>query len=272
MNKYKYTMIKNDDNDENSVMEDNYETNSSKQLNCTGSCAKSIFLYIILIFAFALILFLSIKGIMYLSQTERGRRYIDRCKKDNYCVSKFPDFYIDNEKVKEYDEFKVSFDSVLRRPYYTIYKLETTSVRCKTKFFADPELNTFDESVISSGKYDKGHLVPAIDISDSCETFTMANVAPQVACYNRGIWNTIEKYIRSNYIGMYVLTAAEYNVNAYDVINDVKLYVPIGFYKVVMNKEKIVWSIYLRHDTGLCYNKFTDVGDFDKLPDFIQLI
>ena len=48
--------------------------------------------------------------------------------------------------------------------------------------------------------YDKGHLVPAGDSTVSkevmSESFSMANMVPQVPAHNRGIWNHLENLVR----------------------------------------------------------------------------
>ena len=51
--------------------------------------------------------------------------------------------------------------------------------------------------------FDRGHLVPAADIPHDApqkamdETFLMTNISPQIPAFNRGIWASFEKYVRS---------------------------------------------------------------------------
>ena len=65
---------------------------------------------------------------------------------------------------------------------------------------------------VKSG-YDRGHLVPAADITtnsrDLAETFLLSNCSPQNIGFNRGYWASLEKKIRSltnSYSDVYILT------------------------------------------------------------------
>lgn len=69
----------------------------------------------------------------------------------------------------------MSFNSTLRLPNYTQYKLKTRSERCVINFKEDIGLRTLKwDDIGAYFGYDKGHLVHAIDVMDSCSTFTMA--------------------------------------------------------------------------------------------------
>ena len=52
---------------------------------------------------------------------------------------------------------------------------------------------------VKSG-YDRGHLCPAGDMTQSVEamseTFYMSNMSPQVPGFNRGIWKSLEEQVR----------------------------------------------------------------------------
>lgn len=192
---------------------------------------------------------------------------------DNRNVSLILDIH--NEKIKDEQYFKISFNSTIRLPNYTLYNLNTKSDRCNTRFKEDKELGTLGEKDIYKDLgYDKGHLVPAVDVFDSCSTFTMANVVPQIPCFNRGIWKNLEEYIRENYMGNQIITVPEYNLNKFVINkNNVKIYVPSGFYKIIYKpgNNKIIYKIYLEHTSNVCGRDFDKVGNFEKLPYFIKL-
>ncbi|KAJ3145512.1 nuclease, partial [Irineochytrium annulatum] len=48
--------------------------------------------------------------------------------------------------------------------------------------------------------YDRGHMVPAADVISSQlavdETFLMSNISPQTPAFNRGIWASMERFVR----------------------------------------------------------------------------
>ena len=61
--------------------------------------------------------------------------------------------------------------------------------------------------------FDRGHLVPAGDMklnrTSMSETFYMSNMSPQVAGFNRGVWNRIENIVRKwtkTYDELFVVT------------------------------------------------------------------
>lgn len=181
---------------------------------------------------------------------------------------------IEGEKIKNLQYFRISFNATLRLPNYTLYNLNAKSSRCSTFFKQDTELKSLTPSDITPELgYDKGHLVPAVDVLDSCSTFTMANVVPQIPCFNQRIWNTLESYIRYNYMNKDIITVPEYNLNNF-VKNKygTKIYIPIGFYKIIYDPiyTKIIYNIYLKHSMDICKQDFKKVGDFIKLPFFIN--
>lgn len=178
---------------------------------------------------------------------------------------------INGEKIKQYKYYTVSFNSSIQLPNYTLYNLNTVVKRCqRSDWSRDNDLNTRMPDSFGDWEYDRGHLVPAIDVKDTCSTFMMSNAIPQFLCFNRIIWFNLEKYIRNNFMNHDVLTVPEYNNNKYIYDNyDKKLLIPTGFYKIIMLNNKIVWNIYIEHNTNVCYQDFNVVGNKKKLPYFI---
>ena len=117
-------------------------------------------------------------------------------------------------------------------------------------------------------------MIPKADIIDTSINI-MENICPQYQSYNRGIWNKLEKFIRKNYFFQYILTAPEYNLNKYILINNTKIYVPIGFYKIVFDSNKrILYNIYIPHLYKHEYKKlnFCNISNYYKMPYFIDII
>ena len=176
---------------------------------------------------------------------------------------------IEHELKKQFKYYQVSFNKTLNLPNYTLYYLNATSKRCSNNhFYRDIDLNTRNHTAFKNIGYDRGHLTPSSDVFDSCTTFNMGNVAPQIPCYNQIIWNKLEQYIRLKYINHTILTVPEYNL--FRFISDFygnNLHIPIGFYKLIFNKNMdLVYNIYLQHSltNPICRENFYEVGDFKK--------
>jgi DNA/RNA endonuclease G (NUC1) len=196
-------------------------------------------------------------------------------KKSESNISKYNINEIFGEKTKNYNEYFISFNESLILPNYALYNLNGYSSRCKKDypFYADPELNTRTPQSFTNTKYDRGHLVPASkNINDSCSTFSMANIVPQIPCFNQDIWVKIEDHVVETYRNQNILTVPDYDYTKYIYDNYGQiLFVPIGFYKIVfdINYENILFSIYLNHTNNICNASWEIVGDFNKLPYFV---
>src|SRR5262245_30006327 len=71
----------------------------------------------------------------------------------------------------------------------------------RSQFYADPEISTPSPKDYTNSGYDRGHICPSKDRSDSPENnqavFTMLNILPQAADNNRGPWEKAEEFERS---------------------------------------------------------------------------
>lgn len=94
----------------------------------------------------------------------------------------------------------------------------------------------------SSG-YDRGHLVPAADMSFDAdamsETFYMSNMSPQAPQFNRGIWVNLETQVRvwaQKFGKIYVVSGPVLNKSAQEFpsIGKNQVSVPEFYYKVVL--------------------------------------
>jgi DNA/RNA endonuclease G (NUC1) len=126
-------------------------------------------------------------------------------------------------------------------------------------------------------------MVPAIDIKDSCNTFIMSNVVPQIPCFNRMIWSRMEMYIRNTYYNYTIYTAPEFDYQNRIKNNRGKIiFIPIGFYKIIFDRaplsleDKASWlkkpgnnfikSYYIKHDKNNCNKQLNQVIQINKLP------
>jgi len=176
---------------------------------------------------------------------------------------------IDGEIMQNYgsNAYWISFNKTLRMANYAMYNLETTnSNRCSKTLKQDIKLNSLHTNDYKYSNLDRGHLVPSKDVENSCDTFVMSNIVPQLPCFNRGIWKKVEDYIRYYYEDFDILTVPEYDYKYYHINNGVKLYIPTGFYKIAMDSNSVVCSIYLKHNFETCGKNIEDVAIFGKLP------
>ncbi|AYV85349.1 MAG: DNA/RNA endonuclease [Satyrvirus sp.] len=188
--------------------------------------------------------------------------------------SKYKINAIKNEKIKNFEIFKVSFNSTLRLPNYVLYNFNSKGSRCSSNYCRKDEyLNTRTYNSFTNTKFDRGHLMPATFTNRSCITFNMANIVPQIHCFNAGTWLGLENYVRNTFLGQNILTVPEYD-NEHFISDqyDEPLAIPIGFYEIVFddNYENILFSVYINHTEKVCGKNFREVGNFDKLPYFIS--
>ena len=79
----------------------------------------------------------------------------------------------------------------------------TNAVKRKDKFIPDPMVKTgsSEPADFKNSGYDRGHLCPAGDMNWSEQTmeesFYMSNMSPQLHEFNAGIWERLEKKVRS---------------------------------------------------------------------------
>ncbi len=150
-------------------------------------------------------------------------------------------------------------DTVVYHTYYSLkyseqheqavwvaYKLTSNqlekNVKRSNKFRTDPKIFTEsanDNDYYKSG-YDRGHLAPSRDMSfDSVaqeESFYYSNMSPQIASFNRSIWNRLESNVRdwaAEFDTIYVITGPVLKDNL-KYIGENKVSVPEHFYKAIL--------------------------------------
>ncbi len=90
--------------------------------------------------------------------------------------------------------------------------------------------------------YDRGHLIPAADLSWSEEamsgSFYLSNMSPQEGQFNRGIWSKLEATVR-NFAdtegSIYVVTGPVLSDGPYDTIGENEVSIPNQYYKVILD-------------------------------------
>ncbi|GIV30145.1 MAG: endonuclease [Bacteroidia bacterium] len=142
--------------------------------------------------------------------------------------------------------YSLSYDTIHHLAKWAIYQLNKEMLDNKTeerknKFFPDPLLpaiTQLDKDYKNSG-FDKGHLVPANDMSFSGiamqESFYYTNVAPQEPSFNRGIWKRLEEQTRK-WAGQYpslVVVCGAILSDTLPVMGIHQISVPYYFYKII---------------------------------------
>ncbi len=132
------------------------------------------------------------------------------------------------------------------------------------KFQREPRLRGLDanDRDYAGSGFDKGHLVPAADMAWSVqsmmESFSYANVSPQLPGFNRGIWKRLESQVRDwaatltvdDTVGLLVWSGPVLGKNS--ALTDVgRLRIPNAFYKVVYHpaKERVA-ALLLPHSSS----------------------
>jgi len=139
----------------------------------------------------------------------------------------------------------------------------------KDDFRPDPDIAKPNQSQLADyatagNIYDRGHLVPAGDNTQSAdimsESFFLSNMVPQVANNNRGIWKQLETFVRTLAVeddSIYVISGTIYDAG-YTTIGANKVGVPTRLFKVIIDKKK-------NTAVGFIFpNKALPVGDLPK--------
>ncbi len=108
----------------------------------------------------------------------------------------------------------ISYDRQTRNPFWVSWFLTRDNfgnLNRKDEFHADPSLIQYlkshhpnekavSETEFSGSCYDRGHMSPSADHTNSPEdnlnSFSMVNISPQTPYLNRNLWYSLEKYSR----------------------------------------------------------------------------
>ena len=100
--------------------------------------------------------------------------------------------------------FQVSYNEQYEQPNWVIYPVRSVPKnvdRAGMNFYTDKDIHTSDDADYYANPWDKGHMAPAADFSDSSAnltaTFSYLNCALQLDNLNRGEWAALEAAVRS---------------------------------------------------------------------------
>lgn len=162
-----------------------------------------------------------------------------------------------------YDAFAIYHSGKSHTPIFVAEKLSRASVEDAgdevrtNKFFADARLPSSERAELEDYKntgYDRGHLAPAGDMPSAqamAQSFSLANMVPQVPENNRGVWaksveGAVRKYAMRAKGDIYVITGPHY---AHAKSADPKMsrvWVPDHLYKLVYDPStKKAWAYWV---------------------------
>ena len=99
-------------------------------------------------------------------------------------------------------QFAASWNASKRIPNWVAWRLVASDIGDteRSQFYADLEISTPSPKDYTRSGYDRGHLCPSKDRSDTPENnkavFTMLNIFPQIGDNNRGPWEKAERFER----------------------------------------------------------------------------
>lgn len=189
--------------------------------------------------------------------------------------------------------YVLSFNSGHKQANWVYYRLSAEN-RTKESGRTD---NFREDPLIGSGSakpsdytksgYDRGHLCPAGDMTQSAEamseTFYMSNMSPQVPAFNRGIWKRLEEQVRKWGIKeqIYVITGPVFK-DVKGKIGNSRVTVPGFFYKVIYSpsrKQMIGFVLPNGKEKGRIpdyvvsvdsVERLTGIDFFPQLPDSLE--
>lgn len=190
--------------------------------------------------------------------------------------------------------YSLAYNEDTEQAHWVYYHLDrsfpTSQVKRRDNFRPDPLVSTISAQLsdYKASGYDRGHLVPAGDMTFSksamSETFYMSNMAPQLGSFNRGIWKNLETLIRSWALsGQNLIVIAGGVFQSMDsTIGPNRVVIPTGFYKIVYDtqSEAMIGFLFPHRKGEFPLEKYavpvntieelTDIDFFSALPDDVE--
>lgn len=187
----------------------------------------------------------------------------------------------DIDQVIPYSTFTIGYDYERKHALYVGYRIVPELVGVtnerKNTFHEEQRIpaayrTTLDDYYRSG--YDRGHLAPraTLDQTDETmhETFSLANMSPQQASFNRYDWADLENFIREcvysydNGEALFVFTGP-YFAGDHGTIGASQIPIPSGYYKVVFEFNDGDASAFAVQAPHFSF-------DFDRLSDYVVTV
>jgi endonuclease G, mitochondrial len=153
-----------------------------------------------------------------------------------------PVYHGDSSKTVEIcnSQYAVLYSDLSKTPLYSYeHSIDNATVPRHNDFRSDNRVPLQYESTnadYSHSGYDKGHLTPSGDMTNSVaqdESFYLSNIAPQASKFNQQQWRLLEASVKHKY--EYVITGVLFQGSNIKSIGSGVL-VPTQFYKIVATK------------------------------------
>eukprot|EP00759_Apiculatamorpha_spiralis_P006823 PhF_6_TR14086/c0_g1_i1/m.22503/K01173/ENDOG; endonuclease G, mitochondrial len=167
----------------------------------------------------------------------------------------FPDQYQPSTPLCKLGVLAISYDNAMLNPAFSAYYVTPAEVKQdaggRMSFYEDVELQNANvaqaplSSQVFKAGYDRGHNAPSDVLSYNktvqTQCYTMANIAPQISNFNRGVWAQLEadvrSYISSSNTALHIITGVGYQDRTkadrpYDNIA-----IPSYFFKVICDPK-----------------------------------
>ena len=178
----------------------------------------------------------------------------------------------------DHSYYSLSYDEIHEQSEWVYYLLTSDMINGKYQrtdnFRLDKKITTGSASnsdYYKSG-YDKGHLAPAADMKISkismSESFLLSNVSPQNPLFNSGIWQKLERQVRSWVLSegeMFIVTGPILK-NLIESIGLNNVSVPSFFYKIVYSKSNDKMIAFLMPNKKIS----NDLKYYVKSVDYIE--
>ena len=148
-----------------------------------------------------------------------------------------------------FEALAVIHDASTRTPKVVLQAIDRASLTAAQavprvdNFYEEARLPAAERSLLADYRgsgYDRGHMAPAADmptVSASAQSFSLANIVPQVPAHNSGAWSRIESDTRSYAMRaagvVYVATGAVFDAGSVFVGQGQRVRVPTVLFKLV---------------------------------------
>lgn len=222
----------------------------------------------------ALILFLALTSTAWAAQTS--------CP-DHYAGGTAPDLINSKLSVKTrevcYTGYGLLHSGVTRTPLYSAEHLtrdrltQGKGLKRQSQFHPDEHIPSVERAELrhyARSGYDRGHVAPSgdmFDILSQHESFSLANMIPQVPSVNRGVWEKIETSVRrmaKSRGDLYVVTGPLFQGGKLQRIGEAVM-VPTAMFKAVYDPGKNETGAYLVDNVEEAFPRVISIVELEQL-------
>ena len=152
-------------------------------------------------------------------------------------------------QVIKHNYYALSYSEEHEQAEWVAYELTRKSIQAPNfprpdNFRPDPKVRKASASKgdYRGSGYDRGHLVPAGDMSFDeraiSETFYMSNMSPQIRNFNGGVWRELEENVRDwayKFRHLYIVSGPVLTEGIRETIGLNEVAVPDKYYKVILD-------------------------------------